>query len=200
MSMYHFLPPKPRNGSTESFITWADAFSSEEVDKIIALCELIEKNNAQVGSGGEGALNTDIRRSKISWLENSPDAAWIYDRLAFISRSINSDFYRFDLHGFVEHMQYTVYESNDEGYYTWHVDAGGGMDIARKLSLVLQLTDPEEYEGGELQLFTSSEPVAVIKKKGFLAAFPSYTLHRVTPVTKGIRRTLVIWVAGPEFK
>jgi len=200
MSLYQFLPSRQRDRAVESFVTWRDAFSPEDIDRLIALCESLDKNEAQVGSGNAGTVNAEIRRSKISWLENSQDAAWVYDRLAFIARSINSDFYRFDLYGFVEHMQYTVYEDGNEGHYTWHVDAGAGMDVARKLSLVLQLSAPEEYEGGELQLFTSAEPVAVDKQKGLLAAFPSYTLHRVTPVTKGIRRTLVIWVAGPEFK
>jgi PKHD-type hydroxylase len=198
--MYQFLPNRPRNGSTESFITWEDAFTSEEIDRLIALCEANEQKKAQVGSNNDGVVNEKIRRSKVSWLENSADSLWVYDRLAFIARSINSDFYRFDLYGFIEHMQYTVYEDNDQGHYTWHVDAGPNMDAARKLSIVLQLSNPEDYEGGELQVFTASEPVAVVKQKGLVAAFPSYTLHRVTPVTKGIRRTLVIWVGGPEFK
>ena len=69
----------------------------------------------------------------------------------------------------------------------------------RKLTLVLQLSDPSEYEGGELQSLTSLQPGTVNKKKGIIAAFPSWTLHQVTPVTKGVRKTLVIWVAGPQF-
>jgi len=70
----------------------------------------------------------------------------------------------------------------------------------RKLSLVLQLTDPEEYEGGDLELMTSSDPIAVLKQRGLISVFPSFVLHRVTPVTKGTRRTLVVWACGPEFK
>jgi PKHD-type hydroxylase len=70
----------------------------------------------------------------------------------------------------------------------------------RKLSLILQLSDATEYEGGELQLKDSSDHTAVERKKGHLIAFPSYLLHRVTPVTKGIRRSLVVWISGPAFR
>jgi PKHD-type hydroxylase len=82
--------------------------------------------------------------------------------------------------------------------YGWHQDYGG--EISRKLSLVLQLSDPSEYEGGNLQVKTSSEPQTVKKQRGFIAAFPSYVLHQVTPVTKGNRQSLVAWVSGPQFK
>jgi PKHD-type hydroxylase len=66
--------------------------------------------------------------------------------------------------------------------------------------LVVQLSDPSEYEGGELRLHTSQEPVIIRKEKGMVVCFPSYTLHEVTPVTRGERYTLVGWVHGPAFK
>ena len=66
--------------------------------------------------------------------------------------------------------------------------------------MVLQLSDPLEYVGGDLQIFTSPEPTSVDKEKGLIAAFPSYVLHKVTPVTQGTRKTLVVWVCGPSFK
>jgi PKHD-type hydroxylase len=71
---------------------------------------------------------------------------------------------------------------------------------ARKLSLVLQLSDPSEYEGGELQTMSGPNHCAVDRQKGLIAAFPSYMLHRVTPVTKGTRYSLVVWICGPSFK
>jgi PKHD-type hydroxylase len=70
----------------------------------------------------------------------------------------------------------------------------------RKLSLVMQLSDPYEYEGGELQLKTGHNDITIPKQKGLVTIFPSFTLHRVTPLTSGTRRTLVVWVAGPPFK
>jgi PKHD-type hydroxylase len=97
-------------------------------------------------------------------------------------------------------MQYTIYEGNDLGHYDWHLDAGNTSIPPRKLSFILQLSDPDSYEGGDLQIMNSTEPTTVKKEKGFAVVFPSYTLHRVTPVTKGIRKTLVIWVTGPTFR
>jgi PKHD-type hydroxylase len=72
--------------------------------------------------------------------------------------------------------------------------------ISRKLSIVLQLSDPSEYEGGELQILTRKEPTSMQKKRGLITVFPAWTLHQVTPVIKGTRQTLVAWISGPAFK
>jgi PKHD-type hydroxylase len=199
MSIYQILPNAPRAESIVPFTTWEGAFSDEEVEKIIQLCETLEKTEAKVGSGEQGVVNPEVRKTTVSWLKNSEDASWIYDRIAYVGRRLNSKFYRFNLYGFIEDIQYTVYEENNEGHYDWHIDIGPDNECARKLSLVIQLSDPSEYEGGELEILRSSTPERVLKQRGLAAGFPSYTLHRVTPVTKGTRRTLVIWLAGPDF-
>lgn len=199
MSAYSFLPPRPRANASTPFVTWGDAFSEDELEKLAAICDLLPLEAAKIGSGADAEIVPCIRSTRVSWLKNNEDTAWVYDRLAWVARSINSDFYRFNLFGFLEDMQFTVYTEEEGGHYSWHLDTGGNHDLYRKLSLVLQLSDPDDYEGGDLQVFTSSEPTSIDKKKGLIAAFPSYTLHKVTPVTKGIRKTLVIWVAGPEF-
>ena len=82
----------------------------------------------------------------------------------------------------------------------WHQDYGGPLSISRKLSLVVQLSDPFEYEGGNLQIKTGQEEQNVRKQRGLIVAFPSYVLHQVTPVTTGSRQSLVAWVSGPAFK
>jgi PKHD-type hydroxylase len=98
-------------------------------------------------------------------------------------------------------MQYTVYYGDREGHYDAHIDSSANTQCPRKLSIVLQLTDPAEYEGGELQIINDSRsPLAVQKARGLVAAFPSFALHKVTPVTKGIRKTIVIWITGPAFR
>lgn len=199
MSLYPFLPNKPRREAVNPFVTWQNAFNEEELNKIVELCELLEKTDAMVGGGEKGVVDHCLRKTTIGWLKNSQEHGWIYDRLAFVARSLNSQFYRFDLYGFVEDIQYTVYQDSDEGHYTWHMDIGAENECTRKLSLVVQLSSPDEYEGGELEIMASSEPVQVTKEKGLICAFPSFILHRVTPVTKGTRRTLVIWIAGPDF-
>ena len=84
--------------------------------------------------------------------------------------------------------------------YGWHQDYGGKLSPSRKLSLVLQLADPSQYEGGNLQVMTGGEPTNVRKQRGLITVFPAYTLHQVTPVTQGTRQSLVAWISGPPFR
>lgn len=201
MSNYIFAPAPTFGVSEHPFVTWKDGFTDEEIDNLIAHCNTLKFDKATVGTDGENATVTRIRESKVAWLENTQESGWVYDKLAFIARNLNGQFYNFDLYGFSEHMQFTVYEEDSGGHYTWHLDCGvGNSSPPRKLSLVVQLSDPSEYEGGNLEIFSSDVPTQVEKRKGMVAAFPSYMLHRVTPVTKGTRRSLVVWVTGPAFK
>ena len=94
----------------------------------------------------------------------------------------------------------------NQNYYDWHVDIGPTFASYRKLSMVIQLSNPEEYEGGDLQIFdpiVSDENFpykSVPKKKGSIIVFPSFLPHRVTPVTGGIRKSLVWWVGGDHLR
>ena len=67
-------------------------------------------------------------------------------------------------------------------------------------SIVVQLTDPSEYEGGDLEILTTENPFWAAKEKGSCILFPSFCLHKVHPVTKGLRNSLVLWVSGPPFE
>lgn len=204
MSIYNFSP-LPSTTEENLYATWHGAFSLEEIDWIVQYCEEnLTINNATI-AGKDSGLVTDgeIRKSKTGWVSYNQDTAWLYDRLAYVTRMLNTQNWKFDLQGFVEDFQFTLYDE-ENSHYTWHVDAFHGGKVEgrspRKLSLVVQLSNPYEYEGGELQLMTSSKETVIQKEKGLITAFPSYTLHRVTPVTSGIRKSLVIWVSGPPFK
>jgi PKHD-type hydroxylase len=74
------------------------------------------------------------------------------------------------------------------------------MVIPRKLSISLMLSDPSEYTGGDFEIMTGKSPTQVLQPKGRAIAFPSYMMHRVTPIITGVRRSLVVWVLGPKFK
>jgi PKHD-type hydroxylase len=101
----------------------------------------------------------------------------------------------------LETLQFTYYKSEENGCYKSHVDTlCWKLPYNRKLSIVVQLSSPDDYEGGELKLHNFHEPTAINKEKGLVVTFPSYTLHEVAPVTKGERYTLVAWVHGPPFK
>lgn len=155
---------------------------------------------AQVGSGGAGEINSSIRRSNIAWLnpENMPKEVAQHFEQLFIS--VNDKHYKFDLNGF-EAFQYTVYDDNYAGEYKWHIDTAQLPDsLIRKLSVSILLSDPNEYEGGKLLINPNGNIVVAEERKGRAVFFPSWMSHCVTPVTRGIRKSLVIWAHGPAFK
>lgn len=198
MSVYQ-LAPSPSLGIPEiSFATWTAGFTEDDIKQIINIGDNLTIKDAIVG--GDSKVINDIRSSKTAWIDLNPETSFIYDKLAYIARQLNGQFFDLDLWGFVEHLQYTIYDGKDD-HYTWHLDRGGSISTApRKLSLVLQLSDPSEYEGGDLEIFDAPTPTKIEKQKGLVVAFPSFILHRVTPVTKGVRKTLVVWLTGPRFK
>jgi len=194
--MKQFLPSPDLAYNYTLHAWWENAFTDKELNKI---CKIGNKLSLKKSTVGEGKIQKETRTSINSWIDAE---GWIADRLEHVARNLNGQFFGLDLWGFGEKFQYTVYKykKEEEAHYTWHMDAGPSKVVPRKLSMVLQLSDPSEYEGGDLEIMTGVQPIAVRKQKGIIHAFPSYVLHRVTPVTKGIRRTLVVWVSGPRFR
>jgi PKHD-type hydroxylase len=195
--MQHVLTPYAM--PVEPFAWWEGAFTDQELDWLQDRAIRADQQ-AQVGGNPQGDNLNRIRRSKISWLNKGQDTAWVFEKLSDVVSSLNAQFFRLDLTGFGEPVQLTNYDQSDHGMYGWHQDYGGGVSPSRKLSIVLQLTDPSRYEGGNLQVLTTGEPQTIRKQRGLIAAFPSYTLHQVTPVTQGSRQSLVAWITGPAFK
>lgn len=175
---------------------WDQAFTPEECQQIIDYANQFEKRNAGISS--EGELNPEIRESQIVWITPDAEISWAYRRLTDIIMKLNADYFRFDLFGFIEGFQFTEYNA-PSGHYGKHVDSMYNGTV-RKLSFVLQLSDPKDYEGGELQIHLSDTPEIMKKEQGTLIAFPSPTLHEVTPVTEGRRYSLVGWITGKPFK
>lgn len=203
MSVYQFTP-SPDVANRETCITWWDnGFSQDEVQRLVSYGnQLVEKEGVD-GTVGDNRTDPNYRSSKIAWIGYNQETNWLYDKLSYISRQINGQYYNFDLSGFVEDFQYTIYNSAEVGgdHYDWHMDKGYRDGASpRKLSLVVNLSDPSEYEGGELQFHADRGLEVADKTQGKVHCFPSYILHRVTPVTKGTRRTLVVWIAGPKFR
>lgn len=174
---------------------WNNAFSKEECQTIIN----IAKNKGLIkGTTFNDDKSKDVRNSKISWLYPVDKMDWVFRRVTDITLNLNERFFKFDLFGLNEGFQFTNYEA-PSGKYGKHVDRGMNMGV-RKLSISIQLTDPEEYEGGELKLYDGEEETLMDKTQGTLIIFPSYVLHEVMPVTKGTRNSLVTWVTGKQFK
>jgi len=178
---------------------WNDCiFSSDELDSIIKIGTTLNMERAQTGGAGENCL--DHRRSFVSWIPTNSHTSWIYNKLSQSVVQINQQFFKFDLTQ-IERLQFTHYKSEEEGCYKKHIDPlTWNVPHNRKLSVVIQLSDPSEYEGGDLILHHGHEGIKIQKKKGMGVFFPSYTLHECTPVTKGERYALVAWVHGPPFR
>jgi PKHD-type hydroxylase len=171
---------------------WNNAFSKEECQTIINIAK--DKGLIKGTTKGE----SDVRDSKISWLYSSDNIDWVFRRVTDIVLNLNERFFKFDLFGINEGFQFTNYEA-PSGKYGKHVDRAINMSV-RKLSISIQLTNPEEYEGGELKLYDDEEASVMDKAQGTLIMFPSYVLHEVMPVTKGERNSLVTWITGKQFK
>lgn len=179
--------------------TWAfykQAFSKEECEEIIKIGKSLDVTDGTVTQ--KELKKTEIRNSKISWIFPTDDTAWIFQRLTSYIMHLNEKYFQFDLYGLNEGLQFTNYVA-PAGHYDTHVDNQFNMPV-RKLSISVQLSDPSEYEGGNLEFILGGDPFVTDKEQGMLYAFPSYTLHKVTPVTKGERNSLVCWITGPSFK
>ena len=171
---------------------WHGAFTKEECKKIIQ----IAKKKGMIK--GTTRSKSDVRESKISWLYSSDEMEWVFRRVTDMVLDLNERFFNFDIFGLNEGFQFTNYKAPSNKYGK-HVDRSSDL-IVRKLSISIQLTDPKEYEGGELYLYEDDQGVLMDKKQGTLIMFPSYVLHEVKPVTKGERNSLVTWVTGNQFK
>jgi PKHD-type hydroxylase len=122
-------------------------------------------------------------------------------RMMDLVAEVNRSTFDYVLGGFDEALQLTRYRAEALGHYGWHSDRGGtGLAQYRKLTVVVQLSVPESYEGGDLQLNVTGHAETMPRTRGAAIAFPSYVLHRVTPVTFGARHSLVTWVHGPSFR
>ena len=180
--------------TVQTWAYWESIFSVEECQKII---DIGNKKGRIKGSIRLKSLK-NYRDSNISWLYPQDDLQWAYKRITDVILDLNNRFFKFDIFGFIEGFQFTHYQQ-PAGKYKKHVDKGVDS-LVRKLSLSIQLSNPDSYEGGEFFLYEGEKPTLLPKEQGKLILFPSYTLHEVRPVTKGERYSLVAWATGPQFK
>ncbi|GKY88399.1 2OG-Fe(II) oxygenase [Sinisalibacter aestuarii] len=173
------------------------AFSAADCARIVAAAAEAESADARLVRGDRAH---NIRRADLVWLDDLDGMDWVTDRLIDLVRKANHQFH-FDLDALRESPQVARYDAAREGHFDWHSDIGEGAVAARrKLTFVVQLSDPEAYEGGALELRPSLATTTADRAQGSAVAFPSFVLHRVTPVTKGTRHSLTIWAHGPAFR
>lgn len=189
--------PQNSNIDQTNYYTFGKVFSDEELMWISNLQNLYPLVGARV-IGSESETNP-IRKSSIKWIHHDEYSAWLYDKMVDLAMNANNELWDFNLHSVLDSIQYTEYY-NDGGHYDWHVDIGPGSINHRKISITVQLSDPEEYEGGDFELWTGGEFKTLPKSKGDVIIFPSFLMHRITPITKGTRKSLVLWIGGGSYK
>ena len=215
----------------EPCIIQSRAISPEICNEIIEIgLKQTELSFGQIGGGEDGHEEHKTRKSGVGWMDRDAtlsDGKTLFDHITPIVRGVNADCFKFDLN-YHETYQFTIYKAPDEHYH-WHCDGHfepyteedckgdpqkeeriGGY---RKLSYSVNLTHPNEYEGGHFEWCDAygvnplNDPERAVmrapqsaREQGSIIIFPSFVYHRVTPVTHGRRHSLVGWIAGPTFR
>jgi len=196
-----------KENNPQEYYWFKSGLSKEEVSKVIALASELPESERATTIGSEDGGST--RSSMVKWIpKDNNDWDWLYERMMKLSIEANDELWHFDLRSALECIQYTEYYASENGHYDWHQDIGPGeLPSRRKVSITIQLSDSGEYEGGELQLCTGSDGDGLFshvrtceRGAGVGVLFPSYMMHRVSPVTKGTRKSLVLWVGGGHYR
>jgi|ETNmetMinimDraft_18_1059904.scaffolds.fasta_scaffold10919_1 PKHD-type hydroxylase len=183
------------------YYTWDHTLSDAECNFLIQDCGKAEAEEGVIQGSARKALSK-IRKTSG---EFDPDVVWV-DHTKMIRNAMinfmeeaNKNFFKYDITR-TQQIQFVTYEKGD--HYVWHKDGvQGDKQLVRKLSLVILLSDPDSFEGGELEFFNGDHGVFYpFKKRGSIICFNSFDWHRVKPVTKGVRHTLVQWSLGPRLR
>ena len=161
--------------------------------------DFFNKKESESGKHGDGMNDIDIRNSEVVGMPYGTELNNFTEKLfdCLITQS-NAECFGFHLNGFNE-FQISKYEVDD--HYEWHTDLRlNDRSSMRKLSMTIQLSDPNDYEGGEFEFAEGSPDQSFIQDKGTIILFPSFLSHRITPVTRGTRYSLVGWYEGDKWK
>jgi len=175
-------------------------FSLKQCQMIIEAGRAQPRQDASVGQANQegGIVDTKTRTSHISWIpfKKMPE---MYKDIETMMKKTNGNHFGFDGMQITELAQYTEYPSG--GFYDWHMDSDVNFahePPVRKISMTCLLSHESEFEGGELQI--EKEENKVILKQGQAVFFASFIKHRVAPITRGVRKSLVMWFGGPPLK
>lgn len=191
---------KPHN-DPQNYYWFKEGFNKKELDQIYNNLTNIPFQEAVVFGDKNVETVKEIRSSSVKWIPKNPHWYWLYDKLMNLAVEANNALWNFDLISAPELIQYTEYYDVEGGHYDWHQDIGPGIGSHRKISITVQLSESNEYTGGDLELWQGGESVHRAERgAGVVFIFPSYMMHRVTKVTKGTRRSFVLWVGGEHYR
>jgi PKHD-type hydroxylase len=175
-----------------------------------SVCEqIIDHANKMIlkpSTVGANEVKPNVRSSRQVFIKPlHEDFKEVFEMCYEFFNQANSEVFGFDIQH-ISGLQFANYQEQEQGHYDWHIDTFWKTDRAyhRKLSMVIQLSDPKDYEGGELELASNSGHELpnpdMLRKRGSVIVFPSIVSHRVVTVTKGERYSLVVWIHGPRWR
>jgi PKHD-type hydroxylase len=188
--------PDPRlaNGWQPDYepVMLADVLSPGLCQRAIELAHTVGFESSPVFQGGEAAENQYYRKSETAWLEPD-DFRELYQRIVEVLQTTNNARFRFSIYG-MDKIQIIRYVTGS--FFINHADLAGAHAANRKISLLVQLSDPVDYDGGNVVL---AERLTVPRARGGGCIFPSWVLHRVEEITRGTRYSLAAWAKGAIF-
>tara|TARA_R100000152_G_scaffold5555_1_gene2033 strand:+ start:581 stop:1159 length:579 start_codon:yes stop_codon:yes gene_type:complete len=183
---------KPYRGVIfDKWYMYPNFLNNSEIDKLETSVANIEYENSTIIAGSD----TSYRDSKNKWVPF--EESWLYDKVWDAVSLANKELWNFEIEGFVDNAQYTHYESPN-GHYDWHLDIMANGINHRKISVICALND--DFVGGNVEFKFGKTNEIVELSKGGAVFFPSFYLHRVTPIISGERKSLVQWVSGEPYR
>ena len=198
------------------FYYFKGVFTDEMIERTHAM---VYDNNYKFEKGGTGyaeAGGIDQNESNnrdIAYVPCVDHSFFVYETLEKCVTEANNNLFQFDINYVTDSLHYVIYPTPNQpdtlgqvreigGHLDWHMDIGQGGVNRRKLATTVQLSGPDEYEGGDFQVWYggSNGFITLPREKGDVLIFPTFYLHRVTPITKGERRALVYWTGGEPFR
>ena len=180
---------------------WKNYFSSDYCNKIVDSIKDTSLIDPYIGHYNQ-VSDFNYRNGKITWLDLE-EYSYIYDDIWKLARKINEEWFNFHITGF-ENIQFTRYLPKGKGFYKKHQDVFwlNSTEKHRKLTCVIQLSNPDSYSGGNLILHNCDEypDKDEIKGQGTVIFFPSFVYHEVEEVVDGERCSLVCWLDGPKWR
>jgi len=179
--------------------TTGPLFTPQQCEMVIQAGHKQKPQVAEVGMNKpKGGVDTKKRTTTISWIPFK-EMTDMYAQIEATMQATNLNHFGFENMKLTEPAQFTEYPKG--GFYDWHMDLdvnGTHEPPIRKISMTILLSDPTSFKGGQLEFMEKNKVPDL--KQGQAIFFASFIRHRVAPITKGIRRSLVMWFGGTPFK
>ncbi|HEY5701564.1 MAG TPA: 2OG-Fe(II) oxygenase [Gammaproteobacteria bacterium] len=172
--------------------------SPEQCRQVIGWSDWLKPEEGKTVASPNDGNEFDKMRSVVQYgIPIQEETTWLYDRLLGVVATVNQNSgWNFEIAGFFRPLNLLHYQGEREHFYNWHIDIVAGNESARKISVSVQLSQPNDYDGCDLEINNGDHILTTPRDHGAVVMFPSYMLHRVTPIRKGERWAVVGWVQG----